>query len=111
MEYSPEEQSWFGDISDQAQWATGAWVAIMVLVLILPLRTVQTSTVDGKVVTTQVEISFRQRLMILFGLLLPALINVYSINCMVHGDCQVWAWVQTAILLAYVVIVFLMLFA
>jgi len=109
MEYSPESSGL--QVSDQAKWATGAWVAIMLLILILPLRTVQTSVVDGRTVTTQVEISMRQRLMMILTLALPALINVYSINCMVQGDCNIWAWVQTAILLAYVLLAFIMLFA
>jgi len=114
MEYVPENESLFAGLSglsNQAQWATGAWVFLMLLVVVLPLRTVETTIVDGKSVTRQVEISTRQRILIILGLLLPSVINIYSINCMVRGECNIWAWVQTSILLAYVLVVFMMLFA
>lgn len=112
MEYAPENESLFGGLSNQAQWATGAWVFLMLLVVVLPLRTVETTVgTDGKSVTRQVEISTRQRILIILGLLLPSVINIYSINCMVRGECNVWAWIQTSILLAYVLVVFMMLFA
>lgn len=50
--------------------------------------------------------NFWKRLLVVFILLIPIALSIYSINCMVVGGCHVWAWVQ-GIAIAFWVLLFL----
>lgn len=40
---------------------------------------------------------FAERLLIVLILFFPFFLGVYSVNCMVVGDCLLWSWVVAAI--------------
>lgn len=73
--------------------ATVALVAYLVLVAIvlLPID-MQLYDQDKKAYVT-LKYSFGQRLLLVFLLVLPFVLGVYSINCMMVGGCRVWSWV------------------
>jgi cytochrome bd-type quinol oxidase subunit 2 len=37
--------------------------------------------------------NFASRVLILAMLLFPFILGIYSVNCMVVGDCKVWSWI------------------
>jgi hypothetical protein len=43
------------------------------------------------------------RVILLLFLLLPMILSVYSINCMMVGGCRTWSWIQTVLILVWVV--------
>ena len=43
------------------------------------------------------------RLLLLLFILVPMALSVYSINCLIVGKCHIWAWVQTILILFWVV--------
>lgn len=55
----------------------------------------------------EVRDTFASRLLIVFIMLIPIALSIYSINCMVVGGCHIWAWVQ-GIAIAFWVIIFIM---
>jgi hypothetical protein len=43
------------------------------------------------------------RLLLLLFILIPMALSVYSINCLIVGQCHLWAWIQTVLILFWVV--------
>ena len=48
-----------------------------------------------------------KRVQIFFLMLLPISISLYTINCMVIGKCELWAWYNSFIIFIWSSIVFL----
>jgi hypothetical protein len=34
------------------------------------------------------------RLLVLLTMLIPAVLSVYTINCLVQGSCNIWSWIN-----------------
>jgi ABC-type iron transport system FetAB permease component len=43
------------------------------------------------------------RILLLLFILVPMALSIYSINCLIVGNCHIWAWVQTILILLWVV--------
>lgn len=74
----------FSSLSKPAVLASIAYL-IMAFAIILPLGVTEK---DGP------KYSFGKRLLVVFLLIIPIGLSIYSINCMVAGKCHVWAWIQ-----------------
>lgn len=46
--------------------------------------------------------NFSKRIMVVIIMLIPICLSVYSINCMVIGGCNIWAWTQSIVLAIWV---------
>lgn len=51
--------------------------------------------------------SFGQRCLLLLILCLPFFLAIYSVNCMMVGNCKVWSWIVAGATLLWAVIVVL----
>jgi hypothetical protein len=77
--------------------------AILVFIVLLP---VDMYVYDDK--TNQYskqQYSFWFRLILAVLLLFPFLLSVYSINCMMVGDCRLWSWVVALLTLLWAIVI------
>jgi hypothetical protein len=77
--------------------------AILILICLLPLDMYTWSEKDGKYVKQQY--SFWYRLVIVLLLLFPFLLSVYSVNCMVVGNCRLWSWILALLTLLWAIVI------
>lgn len=77
--------------------------ALLVLIVLLP---VDMYTYDEKSNSyIKQKYSFSYRLLIALLLLFPFLLSVYSVNCMMVGDCKLWSWVVALLTLLWAVVI------
>lgn len=57
-----------------------------------------------------VKYDFWQRVVMLLLMLIPLALSVYSINCMMVGNCEIWSYVVSLISVFWVAIFVLMAF-
>jgi hypothetical protein len=50
------------------------------------------------------QYNFARRLMILVIMLIPFGLSIYSINCMMVGQCTVWSWVNGIVIALWVLL-------
>ena len=83
-----------------------AFVAYVVfaLVVILPFEFPLTDQETGK--DYIVKYDFTQRLIVLLLMTIPIALSVYTINCMMAGNCVLWSYV-VSVITAFWVILFL----
>lgn len=68
--------------------------AIMALVVLLPF---DMYTYDERTNSyVRAPYRFWERLLIMILLLFPFFLGVYTINCMMVGDCHMWSWIVAA---------------
>jgi hypothetical protein len=57
-----------------------------------------------------IEYNFAHRLLLILYLLIPVCLHIYSVNCMIVGNCTLWSYVFTFIhilwILVFIVIAF-----
>jgi hypothetical protein len=77
--------------------------AVLVFIVLLP---VDMYTFDEKSDQyVKQKYSFGYRMLIALLLLFPFLLSVYSVNCMMVGDCQLWSWVVALLTLLWAVVI------
>lgn len=75
---------------------------ILALIIILPFDyPVYDAATDTEVV---LKYDFTQRLIILLLSAIPIALSVYSINCMMGGQCVVWSYVVAVVTVIYITI-------
>jgi len=75
---------------------------IMALVIILPFDVpMYDEATDQDIV---IKYDFTQRLIILLLSAIPVVLSVYSINCMMGGQCVVWSYVVAIVTVIYITI-------
>jgi hypothetical protein len=74
--------------------------AIFAFILLLPINP---KPKEGE---AAVKVPFSLRLLIVILLLVPFALSVYSINCMMVGNCVIWSYIQ-AIMIALWVLFFI----
>jgi hypothetical protein len=85
--------------------ATTALVGYVIL-LVLVLLPISMYTYDQKTNTYKKQAySFSYRLLIALLLLFPFALSVYSVNCMMIGDCQLWSWVVALLTLIWSIVI------
>ena len=77
--------------------------AILVFIVLLP---VDMYTYDDKTnAYVKQRYSFGYRLLIALLLLFPFLLSVYSVNCMMVGECALWSWVVALLTLLWAIVI------
>lgn len=57
-----------------------------------------------------VEYSLKSRLVMLILLSIPMIVHIYAINCMVSGQCHLFAWVVATLLILWIIAFILIAF-
>lgn len=78
---------------------------ILALVIILPFEFPLTDQETGKEYV--VKYDFAQRLIVLLLMTIPIALSIYTINCMMSGNCILWSYV-VSIITAFWVLLFIM---
>jgi len=55
----------------------------------------------------QNEYRLGDRLAVLFIMLLPMILSVYTINCLVSGSCNMWSWFNSILVFIWSVLIFI----
>ncbi len=77
--------------------------AILVFIVLLP---VDMYTFDDKANKyVKQHYSFPYRLLVALLLLFPFLLSVYSVNCMMVGNCVAWSWIVAVITILWAAII------
>lgn len=83
--------------------------AILVFIVLLPL---DMFTYDSKTNSyVKQKYSFPYRLLIALLLLFPFLLSVYSVNCMIVGNCHLWGWILGILTLLWAIVITVMTFS
>jgi len=77
--------------------------AIIVFIVMLPvdMYTYNNSTHQQ----VKQEYNFGHRLLIALLLLFPFILSVYSVNCMMVGNCTLWSWVIALVTLLWAILI------
>ena len=75
---------------------------ILALVIILPFDFPVTDQETGKEVV--VKYDFAQRLIVLLLMAIPIALSVYSINCMMAGNCVLWSYVVSSVTVFWIIL-------
>jgi hypothetical protein len=78
---------------------------ILALVIILPFEFPLVDQETGKEYV--VKYDFGQRLIVLLLMTIPVALSIYTINCMMSGNCVLWSYV-VSIITAFWVLLFIM---
>lgn len=71
---------------------------IMAFVILLPLNGSCDPRKDSQCY------NFPRRLLILLLMIIPIGLSIYSINCMVVGNCMVWSWINSIFIALWVLL-------
>ncbi len=74
--------------------------AIICFIVLLPIQ--------PKNQDLQVNTNFGVRLLMVIILLIPFALSVYSINCMMVGNCVIWSYIQAIMIALWVLLVVVM---
>jgi hypothetical protein len=74
---------------------------VLAIVIILPTNIKVYDPDTDKI--SIIEYDIKKRLIMLLFLSLPMAIHIYSVNCMVVGSCNIFAWFVAALILLWVV--------
>lgn len=77
--------------------------AILLFIVLLPVDMYTYDDKTGKYVKQQYR--FPYRLLIALLLLFPFLLSIYSVNCMMVGNCTLWSWVVALLTLLWAIII------
>jgi hypothetical protein len=75
---------------------------VLALVIILPFEFPVTDERTGEVVVVKYDIV--ERLIVLLLLLIPVALSVYTINCMISGNCVLWSYIISLISVFWVIL-------
>jgi protein-S-isoprenylcysteine O-methyltransferase Ste14 len=77
--------------------------AILVFIVLLPVD-MYTYDDSSKGYTKQ-RYSLPQRLLLVLLLLLPFVLSIYSVNCMMVGNCVTWSWIVAVITVIWAAVI------
>jgi predicted transporter len=64
---------------------------LLILIVLLPFRMYVYDPRENAYVKRPYD--FSQRLLLVIMLFFPFFLGVYSVNCMMIGDCRLWSWI------------------
>jgi hypothetical protein len=77
--------------------------AVLIFIVLLPI---DMYTYDGKTnAYVKKQYNFGYRLLLALLLLFPFLLSVYSVNCMMVGQCEIWSWIVALLTLLWAIII------
>lgn len=75
---------------------------ILAITIILPFEYPVYNELDGT--TSILKYDFFQRLIMLLIMTIPIILSIYTINCMIGGNCILWSYVVTIMTILWIVI-------
>lgn len=75
---------------------------IMVITILMPFELPAYDEVTGEEYV--VKYDFGQRLIALLLMTIPIVLSIYTINCMITGNCRMWSWVVSIVTVIWVAI-------
>lgn len=75
---------------------------ILALVIVLPFEFPVTDERTGEVVVVKYDLT--ERIIVLILLIIPVGLSVYTINCMMVGNCLLWSYIVSLISVFWVVL-------
>lgn len=97
-------KSFFGlELTTPALIAAIAYL-VLAITIIMPVEFPVYDEATGKDI--MVKYDFGQRILVLLIMSIPYALSVYTINCMMTGQCTVWSWV-VAVLTVFWVLLFI----
>lgn len=72
---------------------------IMALIILLPFDISKTMPEEEKY-----KYDVKRRFKILLLLLIPIALSVYSVDCMIKGNCWTWSYIQAILIALYVIL-------
>jgi hypothetical protein len=88
----------FPKLSTQAQYALFGYVLVLIAIFLPAKPTTAEETARGY--------DLPKRLIALVILLLPIALSVYTINCLVVGQCSIWSWVNAILVFLWSLLIF-----
>lgn len=73
---------------------------VMVVTILLPFEFPTVDEVTGEEYV--VKYDFGQRLIALLLMTIPIVLSIYTINCMITGNCMVWSYVVAGVTVLWV---------
>jgi hypothetical protein len=77
--------------------------AILVFIVLLPVDMYTYDEKTGQYVKQRYRFSYR--LLVAVLLLFPFLLSVYSVNCMMVGNCRIFSWVVALLTLLWSIVI------
>ena len=85
-----------------------AYLIVGVVILIpFELKVYNDATQEFEII----EYNILHRVLLILYLLLPVCLHVYSVNCMMVGNCTIWSYVYTFIHVAWILVFILIAFS
>lgn len=95
-------KSFFGlELTTPALVAAVAYL-VLAITIVMPLEFPVYDEQTGQDII--VKYDFGQRLLILLIMSIPYVLSVYTINCMMTGQCTIWSWVVTILTVFWVLL-------
>ena len=82
--------------------------AILMVLVLLPFNMYRYD--DRRRDYVRTRYSFGNRLLILLLLLVPYMLSIYTVNCMVVGNCVAWSWIVAVLTLLWSIVVCVLTF-
>jgi hypothetical protein len=88
----------FPKLTTQAQYALFGYILVLIAIFLPAKPTSPEETARGY--------DLSNRLMAFIILLLPIALSVYTINCLVAGQCSIWSWVNAILVFVWSLLIF-----
>ena len=80
--------------------------ALLMIALFMP--TTKTSTVTGEKSPEGIdEKSFNAKLLVFLFSIIPIVLSIYTIDCLMKGECTMWSWINSIVVFAWCLVVFI----
>lgn len=99
---SSEPKNLIGFKLQAPAYIAGVAYVIMVLTILLPFEFPAYDEVTGEEYIVKYDLS--QRLIALLLMTIPIALSIYTINCMVTGNCMLWSYVVAIVTVLWVAI-------
>ena len=99
---SKQSKSFVGFTLQAPAYIAAIAYAIMVVVILLPFEFPAYDEVTGEEYIVKYDLG--QRLIALLLMSIPIALSIYTINCMVSGNCMLWSYVVAIVTVIWVAI-------
>lgn len=83
--------------------------ALLVFIVMLPIDMYMHDKETGAPVKQ--EYNFGHRLLLSLLMIFPFILSVYSVNCMMVGNCELWSWIVALFTLIWAIMITVTTFA
>jgi len=83
---------------------------IMCVIILLPVNIPEYDDDGQNIDPIAPQYNFGYRILLLLILLIPFGLSIYSVNCMMTGGCVVWSYIQSILIVLWVLLFIVMIF-